>query len=65
MKENFSEAGAMRLAKTIREYWAARGATPSVFVAVDVGHFRENSASSIFVVRSDMLNGYPQGGLNP
>lgn len=60
MSERFTEAGAGRLAKTILEYWAARGAAPRVYVAIDSGSLRANRDGTMFVVRSDMVNGLPR-----
>jgi hypothetical protein len=67
MSERFTEAGAKRLAKTIWEYWAARGATPRVYVSIDSGSLRANRDGTMYVVRSDMVNGYPRrsAGVTP
>lgn len=58
--DTFSEEGANRLAATIRGYWAKRGRA-DVKVRVEEHVFRADAAhrASIFVVRSNLINGLP------
>lgn len=56
MRDSFGFYGANVLASKIRDYWLARGYDVQTVVDVETvfGH-------SIWVVRSDMINGWPKG----
>lgn len=55
-----TEHGARRLAKTIADYWAARGGDVNVRVSsMLVQQSKKDDPENMFVVRSDMVNGLP------
>ncbi len=54
--DTFSPTGAKRLADTIKEYWRKQGKAPNVEVQCE----NMGNLGSIFVVRSDMVNGLPR-----
>lgn len=54
--DNLGEAGAVRLAHRIRQYWYDRGRVVRTRIEKSDG-LRQ---SRVFVVRSDMKNGMPQ-----
>lgn len=65
-----TEAGAARLANRIRAYWAELGYEPNTRITrqttrVDpetkMVYFTEDDNMGVWVVRSDMVNGMPQG----
>lgn len=58
MSDPSSYAGAMRLKKTIEEYWAKRGKYPKVTVEAEA--FDARMRTSYYSVRSDMRNGKPR-----
>lgn len=57
-KDNCSEVGAKRLARTIERYWADRGL--SVTVTTKRMPFHVGMRIARTDVRSDMVNGYPR-----
>lgn len=70
--EHLTFAGAQKLAARLREYWAAKGKTPLVVVVKeesvrawqartwDKEMTQDKNNPGIYVVRSDMQNGWPQ-----
>lgn len=51
----FSKVGAAKLAARIKKYWMERGAYPDVWLEQ-----AEDRDGTIFVVRSDMVDGKPR-----
>ena len=54
--DTLSEAGAVRLAHRIRQYWYDRGRVVRTRIERNNGQRQ----SHVFIVRSDMKNGMPQ-----
>lgn len=51
----FSREGAAKLAARVKKYWMERGAYPDVWLEQ-----AQDGDSTIFVVRSDMVDGKPR-----
>jgi hypothetical protein len=54
--DNLGKAGATRLSYQIKDYWECQGY--SVSVRVEIIHV---FGEGVWVVRSDMVNGWPKG----
>jgi hypothetical protein len=60
--DNLTQAGAEGLANTIRAYWFRKGKFPNVSVVPDRPKNLASSewTGSVFVIKSDMINGLPR-----
>jgi hypothetical protein len=59
MGDNLGKAGATRLSYQIKDYWECQGY--EVSVRVEIAHV---FGEGIWVVRSDLVNGWPKGRAN-
>ena len=57
--DGFTQAGAEKLAATIRAYWASRGHTVSVRVEPAYAYVATLRTGAWFVVRSNLVDGRP------
>ena len=57
--EHPGQAEQLALARTIAEYWRRRGHTVDVWVENQIDVETEDDTGYGWVVRSDMMNGYP------
>lgn len=61
--ETMNQSGAERLMLTIRAFWIGRGYRPNVRIEqmrINSSLIKESDYRNIYVVRSDMINGYPR-----
>lgn len=56
--ETLDEAGAKTIKERIEEFWNERGYT--VCVRIELGDFHPSARSRTFVVRSDLVDGWPR-----